>query len=306
MRIRVLGSAAGGGFPQWNCGCPNCRGVRDGTVRAIPRTQESVAISADGAGWFLLNASPEIRQQIEAFAGLHPRAPRHSPVEAIVLTNGDLDHALGLLSLRESHPLVLYATERVRRGFTEENALYRTLERFPAQVTWRPLPLGGEVALAGRDGGESDLVLEAIAVPGKPPLHLEGRFRADPEDNIGLRIRERATGRRLAYVPSAGRVTPALSAALADADCVFFDGTFWSGDELPALGLGTKRAEEMAHLPVGGEGGSFEALAGVRASRRIFIHLNNTNPLLREDSPERTLVESAGWEVAHDGMEVGL
>jgi pyrroloquinoline quinone biosynthesis protein B len=306
VRVRVLGSAAGGGFPQWNCGCPNCDGVRDGTVRATPRTQESVAVSADGDGWFLLNASPEIRQQIEAFEGLHPRAPRHSPIEAIVLTNGDLDHALGLLSLRESHPLVLYATERVRRGFTEGNALYRTLERFPDQVTWRTLELGEGVALAGRDRRPSGLAIEAISVPGKPPVHLEGRFPPDLEDNVGLRLRELSTGRRLAYVPSAGRVTPALTAALADADCVFFDGTFWSGDELPALGLGTKRAEEMAHLPVGGKGGSFEALAGVRAPRRIFIHLNNTNPLLREDSPERKLVESAGWEVAHDGMEVRL
>ena len=141
MRIRVLGSAAGGGFPQWNCGCPNCRGVREGKVRATPRSQESVAVSADGAEWVLLNVSPEVRAQIESFEGLHPRGPRHSPIAAIVLTNGDLDHVLGLLSLRESHPLVIYATERMRAGFTEGNVLYRTLERFPEQVTWRPLNL---------------------------------------------------------------------------------------------------------------------------------------------------------------------
>src|ERR1043165_2563145 len=137
MHIRVLGAAAGGGFPQWNCGCPNCRKARSGSPDVVPRTQESVAVSVDGARWLLLNASPEIRSQIESFSGLHPREPRHSPIAGIVLTNGDLDHCLGLLSLRESHPLTVYATDAVRRGFTESNALYRTLERFPGQVTWK-------------------------------------------------------------------------------------------------------------------------------------------------------------------------
>ena len=306
MRIRVLGAAAGGGFPQWNCGCPNCRGVRSGLVRATPRTQESVAVSADGQAWFLLNVSPEIRAQIESFAGLHPRAPRHSPVEALVLTNGDLDHTLGLLSLRESHPLVIYATERVRRGFTEGNVLYRTLERFAGQVTWRPLEPGREVALAGVDGRASGLLVEPVAVPGKPPIHLEHRGAGDPRDNVGLRIRDAASGRRLAYFPAAGALTPEVRKALDDADCVFFDGTFWASDELPALGLGTKRAEDMAHLPVGGESGSLAALRGLSAARRIYIHINNTNPLLRDDSAERRAVEAAGWELASDGMEVTL
>jgi pyrroloquinoline quinone biosynthesis protein B len=310
VRIRVLGAAAGGGFPQWNCGCPNCRGVRAGDIRATARTQESVAISADGERWFLLNASPEIRQQLESFSPLHPKAPRHWPVDAIVLTNGDLDHTLGLLSLRESHPLGVYATERVRRGFTEGNALYRTLERFPGQVTWRTLQPGREVALAAVDGQESGLLIEAVAVPGKLPIHLERGLDAagagDARDNIGLKIREAATGRRLAYFPAAGGLTAELRKALADADCVFFDGTFWSSDELPALGLGTKRAEDMAHLPVGGEAGSLAALRGLSAPRRIYIHINNTNPLLRDDSMERKEAEAAGWEIAWDGMEVSL
>ena len=306
MRIRVLGSAAGGGFPQWNCGCPNCRGVRAGTVAAVARTQESVAVSAGSEGWFLLNASPEIRHQVEAFAALHPRAARHSPIAAIVLTSGDLDHILGLLSLRESHPLVVFATERVRQGFTQGNALYRTLERLPDQVTWRPLPLGREVELAGREGAASGLVVEAVAVPGKPPVHLEGVWPPHPEDNIGLRIREPATGRRLAYFSGVGRLTEGVRAAVADADGLFFDGTFWSSDELPGLGLGNKRAEDMAHLPVGGDQGSLAALAGLTVPRRIYIHLNNSNPLLREDSPERRQAGRAGWEVAHDGMEVTL
>ena len=310
MRIRVLGAAAGGGFPQWNCGCPNCRGVRAGHVRATPRTQESVAVSADGERWFLLNASPEIRQQLESFSALHPKAARHWPVDAIVLTNGDLDHTLGLLSLRESHPLVVYATERVRRGFTEGNVLYRTLERFPGQVTWRALQPGREVALAGVDGQGSGLLIEAVAVPGKLPIHLERGVDAagagDARDNIGLKIRDAATGRRLAYFPAAGGLTAEVRKALADAHCVFFDGTFWSSDELPALGLGTKRAEDMAHLPVGGEAGSLAALRGLSAPRRIYIHINNTNPLLRDDSMERKEAEAAGWEIAWDGMEVSL
>jgi len=306
MFIRVLGSAAGGGFPQWNCGCPNCRGLREGTVRAQARTQECVAVSADGAAWLLLNCSPEIRQQIEGFPGLHPRGPRDSPIAAILVTNGDLDHCLGLLSLRESHPLVVYATEPVRRGFVEDNVLYRTLERFPGQVTWRTLKLGGDEAIVGPDGRPTGLAVTPLAVPGKPPIHLEHRAPPAPEDNIGVRVREQATGRVLAYCSAAAAVTDDMRRALDGADAVFFDGTFWSSDELPALGLGTKRAEEMAHLPVGGPGGSLARLAGLRARRRVYIHINNTNPMLRDDSAERAQVDAAGWEIAGDGMEVRL
>ena len=305
MLIRVLGSAAGGGFPQWNCGCPNCRGIREGTIRARPRSQESVAVSGDGRDWFLLNASPEIRAQIESFPSLHPRGARHSPIQGILLTNGDLDHCLGLLSLRESHPLVVYATERVRAGFTEGNVLARTLQRFPGQVTWRILKPGREEELTGSDGS-SGLTVEALPVPGKPPVHLEGRVAPDPDDNVGLWMREAGTGRTLAYVSGAGGLTPAVYEVMDGADAVFFDGTFWSSDELPALGLGGKRAEEMAHMPVGGGGGSLAALHGLRAPRRVLIHLNNSNPLLRDDSPERAAVEAEGWAVAFDGMEIVL
>jgi pyrroloquinoline quinone biosynthesis protein B len=297
--IRVLGSAAGGGFPQWNCGCANCRGVREGTIRAKPRTQESVAVSADGRAWLLLNASPEIRTHIESFPPLHPRGPRHSPIAGIVLTNGDLDHCLGLLSLRESHPIVVYATEVTQRGFTEDNVLYRTLQRFPGQVTWRVLKTGHEETLAG-------LGVEAVPVPGKPPVHLEGLAGPDPETNVGLRIREPATGRVLAYFSGIGALTPSVLEALEDAHAVFFDGTFWTSDELPGQGLGTKNAEAMAHLPVSGPGGSLAALAHLRARHRVLIHLNNTNPLLRDDSPERATVVAAGWDVALDGMEIVL
>jgi pyrroloquinoline quinone biosynthesis protein B len=304
--IRVLGSAAGGGFPQWNCGCPNCRGVREGKIPATARTQESVAVSDDGEQWFVLNASPEIRAQIESFPPLHPREPRHSGIQAILLGNGDLDHCLGLLSLRESHPLVVYATEAVRRGFTDGNVLYRTLERFPGQVTWRVLAPARVEALRGTGDRDSGLEVEAIPMPGKPPVHLDGRVPRQAEDNVAFRIRGRRSGRVLVYASAVGAVTEAVRRALAGAHCVFFDGTFWTADELPALGLGDKRAEDMAHVPVSGPHGSLAALADVTAGRRIFIHLNNTNPMLRDDSRARAAVEAAGWEVAYDGMEVRL
>jgi pyrroloquinoline quinone biosynthesis protein B len=280
--------------------------VREGRLKAVPRSQESVALSADGRQWFLLNASPEIRQQIESFPSLHPREPRHSPIAAILLTNGDLDHCLGLLSLRESHPLVIYATERVRRGFTEGNALYRTLERTPEQVTWRALEPGREKELMGRDGRGSGLLVDTIPIPGKPPIHLEAAFAPDPEDSVGFKIRERASGRVLTYLSGVAAVTGGVMEALDGADCVLFDGTFWSDDELPSQGLGGKRAVEMAHVPISGPGGSLKLLSGLSARRRIYIHVNNTNPILREDSPERAAVVAAGWEVAWDGMEVTL
>jgi pyrroloquinoline quinone biosynthesis protein B len=318
VRIRVLGSAAGGGFPQWNCGCGNCEAVRrgpghggGGDTRA--RTQESVALSADGQRWFLINVSPEIRGQIEGFAALWPRARRHSPIAGILLTNGDLDHCLGLLSLRESHPLVVYATESVSAGFRDGNVLYRTLERFAGQVTWEALALGREQAL-GPEG--SGLRVTAIAAPGKLPLHLEGLRAPSPEDNVGFVIRDERSGGRLAYFSGVAGPSDEIARAAGGADAVFFDGTFWSSDELIASGLGTRRAEEMAHWPLagrsrGGEGGgdttgSLDFLAGLGARRRVLVHVNNTNPILREGSPERRALAARGIEVANDGLELEL
>jgi pyrroloquinoline quinone biosynthesis protein B len=304
MLVRVLGSAAGGGFPQWNCGCANCVGVRSGQIKALPRTQESLAVSADGSAWFLINASPEIRQQIEAFPGLHPRALRDSPIAGIILTNGDLDHCLGLLSLRESQPLVVYATERVRRGFCEHNRLYRTLERFERQVTWHTLELGAErpLLLEGRDSG---LSVKTLPVPGKSPLHL-AELGAEPGDNVGLRITEGQNRAVLAYLPAVAGLSSQVTDALAGASAVFFDGTFWSNDELTGKGVGTRDAADMSHWPLGGERGSLQFLRESTAKRRVFIHINNTNPILRDDSPERAEVTNAGMEVAFDGMDLTL
>lgn len=307
MIARVLGSAAGGGFPQWNCACVNCRGLREGLIAAHPRTQEAVCLSAEGKDWFLINASPDVRAQIESFGPLHPGPSRTVPIQAVFLTNGDLDHCLGLLSLRENHRLVVYATESVRRGFTEGNVLYRTLQRFPGQVVWRILKLDVEETLLRADGVPSGLTVTAVAVPGKPPLHLEGLFPSDdPELNVGLRFRRCADGRTLAYLSAVGRLTAAVLDAVRDVDCVMFDGTFWSSDELSAPGFLRKSAEDLAHWPVGGPDGTLAALATITAPRRVFIHINNTNPMLREDSPERRMAEAAGWEVAWDGMEIRL
>jgi pyrroloquinoline quinone biosynthesis protein B len=307
VRIRVLGSAAGGGFPQWNCGCENCRGARAGTLKARPRTQESLAVSADHDHWFVVNTSPEIRQQIEDFDGLWPRRPRHSPIAGILLTNGDMDHVLGLLSLRESHPLIVYATEAVHEGFTRNNVLYRTLERFPGQITWVPLQVGVEqpLRIEGRDSG---LTVTALPVPGKRPLHLEGPGTPPPvpEDNIGLVFRQPGRDGQLAYLAAAAGRSLAVDEAVGEADCVFFDGTFWSSDELIAAGLGTRRAEEMAHWPVGGPEGSLQWLSRSPARYKIFTHVNNTNPMLRDDGPEQAAARAAGVTVAHDGLELTL
>jgi pyrroloquinoline quinone biosynthesis protein B len=278
--------------------------MRSGTLRAVARTQESIAVSADGSSWFLVNASPEIRQQIEGFSGLHPRSLRDTPIAGILLTNGDLDHCLGLLSLRESQPLGLYATERVRRGFCEQNRLYRTLERFEGQVTWHTLELGAERPLLV-EGRESGLTVQAWPVPGRGPLHLAD-LGAQPGDNVGLRITERASGAALAYLPAVAGPTAQVSSVLQGASAVFFDGTFWSNDELTGKGVGTRNAADMSHWPLSGETGSLRFLRECGVKTRVFIHINNTNPILREDSAERAEVEAAGVQVAFDGMELTL
>jgi pyrroloquinoline quinone biosynthesis protein B len=307
MIVRILGSAAGGGFPQWNCACCHCYGLRERLIHASARTQESVGLSVDEKDWVLINASPDIRAQIERFRPLHPSKPRTTPIQAIILTNGDLDHCLGLLSLRENHRLVIYATNSVRRGFIEGNVLYRTLQRFDGQVTWRTLQLGVEESILYRDGRPSGLTVKAFPVPGKPPIHLEGLVSpTDPELNVGLRFRQSSTGRVLAYFSAVGWISTLVFEGMADADCVMFDGTFWSSDELSAPGFLKKSAEDLSHWPIGGPSGSLARLSKITAPQRVFIHINNTNPMLREDSSERQIVEAYGWKVAHDGMEIRL
>jgi pyrroloquinoline quinone biosynthesis protein B len=300
MRIHVLGSGAGGGLPQWNCACDNCRLARAGDRRIAARTQDSLAIGSSGDRWMLVNASPDVLRQIERFDGLWPRAARHTPIAAIALTNGDLDHVAGLLSLRESQPLRILATPRVRAGLVDRNALLRTLARTPDQVLWTALELAREVVL-----DDLGIGVTALPVAGKLPVHLVGLIEPSPEDNVALRVRDLATGRRVVVATALGALED-VDALLKDADAILLDGTFWSDDELIALGLGSSRARDMAHVPVGGAGGSL-ARVGPRAGiRRVYTHINNTNPMLRADSPERARVEREGWEIAYDGMEVVL
>jgi pyrroloquinoline quinone biosynthesis protein B len=302
--LRVLGSAAGGGSPQWNCGCANCVSVRAGHASLEPRTQASAAISADGLQWFVINASPDIRAQIEAFPALHPRRLRDTPIGGIVLTNGDVDAILGLFILREDQPLVIYASEAVERGLREHNALTRTLERRPGQLTWHRLRGGEAVPLVGA-AGPSGLTLEPVPVPGTVPLHLKGLAAASPDDNLALAIGD-ARGRRALYAPTVAARTPLLEDRARAADVLMFDGTFFRDDELTSLGLTTRTARDMAHWPLGGPDGSLGWLAELPCRRKILTHINNTNPILRAGSPERDQLRAAGVEVARDGLEVEL
>jgi pyrroloquinoline quinone biosynthesis protein B len=278
VKLRLLGASAGGGVPQWNCACAGCIAARAGRIPA--RTQASAAVSADGERWYLLHATPDVRAQIEACPPLHPRPPRASPIAGVLLANGDLDATLGLLQLREDHPLAVYATATTARGFTTGNVLHRTLERFPGHVAWHPLALDVEHAVG-------DLRVTALALPGKVPLHLAGLEAPSPEDNVGLRIRD---GRHtIVWAPCVAGPSPALDRLLAGADVILFDGTFWSLDEHP-------RAGGMAHWPVQD---SLPLLARA-PGRRVLVHVNNTNPLLLDEGP----VRAAGVEVGVDGQEL--
>jgi pyrroloquinoline quinone biosynthesis protein B len=299
VRIIVLGSAAGGGFPQWNCSCANCRRVRSGDPAAESRTQCSLAVSADGERWYLLNASPDLRQQFTATPALHPHpgSPRHSPVEGVVLTNGDIDHVAGLLSLRESHPFSVYATQRIL-SVLDRNPVFNALDR--DLVDRRPAGLGEPIPLGDR------LTIEMFAVPGKVALYLEEgapEIGGETEDVVGVRVEE-DSGASFFFVPGCARLTTALARRLAGASLVFFDGTLWRDDEMIRLGVGSKTGQRMGHMSVSGSAGSLAAFAGLEVARKIYLHINNTNPMLLDDSPERAAVTAAGWEVAYDGMEV--
>jgi pyrroloquinoline quinone biosynthesis protein B len=243
-----------------------------------------------------------VLRQIERFSPLWPRSARHTPISAIALTNGDMDHVLGLLSLRESQPLAVLATEAVRSGLVERNAMLRTLARSSDHVRWRSLVLGNEVTL-----DDVGVAITPVSAAGKLPVHLVGITQPSPEDNVALRVRALGTGKTVVVATAVGSLDR-VEALAAGADVLFFDGTFWTEDELVALGLGRARARDMAHVPIGGDAGSLARLGlpMLSATRRIYTHINNTNPILRSDSVERVQVERAGWQVAFDGLEVVL
>ena len=293
MWVRVLGSAAGGGSPQWNCDCAVCSAVRSGAAR--PRTQSSVAVSLDRRTWFLFNASPDVRTQIEAHPDLRPGPDRTTPLAAVLLTDAELDHTLGLLLLREARALRLYATPAVHKTLQDGSGLLRLLERYCAPE-WRPVTPGADLVLAeGLTGRAFDV-----------PTTKADRFGLGLDHGrvVGYRLTDEHSGRTLVYLPGVQALTPAVRAQIEGCDCLLIDGTCWQDDELSRLGRAGRTSREMGHLPVGGPDGSLAQLPAPGARRTIFVHLNNTNPILLDGSPERRLVQDRGMEVAMDGLEV--
>ena len=303
MQVRILGSAAGGGFPQWNCVCVNCRRMREGSFRGSPRTQAQLAWTAGSGHWGLLNASPDLRVQIEATPELWPRnGPRDSPIRDVILPSAEVDQVLGLLLLREFHSFRVHATPSVRRILTEDNSLFGVLARFAGQVCWQDISLDRPFCAGGAR-------VEALPLPGSFPGFVSASRLAglNPGDAvIGLLVSPESGGGTLAFLPGVSSVSATLRERLQSCDVVLFDGTFWSDSEPLSIPGVTRTARQMGHLPLSGPGGSLECFAALDRPRKIFIHINNTNPILDEESMEHRMVREAGWEVAYDGMEMTL
>jgi pyrroloquinoline quinone biosynthesis protein B len=302
MRVHVLGSAAGGGFPQWNCNCRNCAGLRKGTVRANARTQSSIAISDDEIGWVLCNASPDVLSQLRAFPELQPaRAIRDTGIGAIVLIDAQIDHTTGLLMLREHlQPLEVWCTDPVREDLENGNPVFRLLQHY-CGVAWHRIPINGDTFEIPQVPG---LRFRALPLHSNAPPYSPHRDRPVAGDNIGLSVESASTGRRLFYAPGLGEMQPQTWQALCEADCVMLDGTCWTDDELIALRVSQKHARDMGHLPFHGPDGMFDWLRKLPdTTRKILIHINNTNPVLDEDSNEHARLVDAGVELAFDGMD---
>ena len=307
MKIRVLGSAAGGGFPQWNCNCRNCAGLRRGTLRALARTQSSLAVRGDddAAAWVLVNASPDVRAQLTACPDLQPgRAPRDTAIAAIVLVDAQLDHTTGLLMLREARaPLRVWCTDRVHAQLTDANPVFTVLGHY-CGIERRAMSAAGDEFEVERVPGVG---WRALAVPAGAPPYAGSRAAQHSGEQVALVMRDTATQRSAVYAPGLGAMTGEVWQAMQAAACVLIDGTFWSDDEMTSQGLSARSALAMGHLPLSGRGGMLEWLERLpSATRRILIHVNNTNPVLDEDSPERATLARAGVEVAWDGLEIEL
>ncbi len=311
MHILVLGSGAGGGVPQWNCNCPVCRAAWDGDPRVAPRTQSSIAVSADGNDWCLINCSPDLRQQIISNPQLHPRNPdehgkRDTPIAAVMLTNADVDHVAGLLTLREKQSFNLFATGRIL-DVLAQNKIFDVLD--PDCVTRTQFALGAATEVI------PGLTVEAFAVPGKVALYLEDgadtqggglEIGGQSEDTIGLKFTFDNGAKSMFYIPGCAAMPDALADRIRGAELVLFDGTVWHDDEMIARRVGRKTGHRMGHMSMAGQGGSIAALAGLDIGRKVFIHINNTNPVLIEGTPEHEQVHAEGWELAYDGMELTL
>jgi pyrroloquinoline quinone biosynthesis protein B len=306
MQVCLLGTAAGGGFPQWNCNCNNCRGVRSGLVHACARTQSCVAISADSTHWFLLNASPDIRIQIEAFSPLTPpdTGRRGSPIAAVLLTDADLDHTLGLFLLREGLPQTIYSTSTVRSALTEGLSLLPVLSSY-CGVQWREAS-SVDTPLLYADGSSSGIRYKAFSLPDKPPRYMRDHVAAGTGDRIGYFFQDEKTGGRLVFMPGVSALHSSLLPYLQECDALLLDGTFWDEQEMQNAVGATTSASQMGHLPVGGASGSLEQIAALPIRHKIYTHINNTNPMLIDDSPERMAVEAAGVTIGWDGLEIQL
>ena len=310
MRVRVLGSAAGGGFPQWNCACPNCSAVRNGTIKARPRTQSQVAVSSDLSHWFLLNASPDLRQQILSTPELSVTSSSlGSPICAILLTSADVDCVMGLLHLREFHPLHIYSTLSVRRVLTEENSLFRVLTRSNPPVRWDTLPLDRLIPLAppSSPGAKDAFFCKAVPLLGGFPDYVSDSLKGSfpPEEAvIGLQLVHKE--KRFFYAPSVPGLGEDWQRSVDESDLALLDGTFWEDDELVVTKRSRRTAREMGHLPLSGQRGMLKRPFRLGKTRRVITHLNNTNPVLNEESAEHRAVREAGWEIAYDGMEFNL
>jgi pyrroloquinoline quinone biosynthesis protein B len=316
MRIRIPGSAAGGRFPQWNCACGNCVAVRDNTrfkkSSRKARTQAQVALSADGSSWFLAGASPDLASQIEASPELYPRvlpniphnATRDSPIAGVVLGSADLDHVLGLLLLRELQPLRVYAAPSILRILREENSMFGMLNRVEPQVEWRAINRNAPFPLLSAEGKETGLRCEVEYLSGRYPKYVKTETaKLAPDEATAALFFESGSGKRVAYAPAVGSLSDALLEKIRHVDLLLFDGTFWSDDELQRVQGNGERAHQMGHIPVEE---SLRLLENVGAGRKMFIHLNNTNPMLNEASPEYKAVLQAGWEVAEDNWQLEL
>lgn len=309
LKIRILGSAAGGGFPQWNCNCENCHQAWQNSPNTQARTQSSLAVSVDADNWFLLNASPDIRQQIQQNPCLHPKKnKRHSPIKGVILTNADVDHIGGLLTLRESQPLSLYATKRVL-NVLHTNSLFNILN--PDYVIRRELLPDQKIELCFHDTQASGIEIETFPVPGKVALYLEDEkaghnFGSIPEDTVGIKVSSINSGKSFYYLPGCAALPDDLGERINGSDLVFFDGTTWIDEEMIKTGCGIKTGQRMGHMCMDGENGSIHAFQRLDIKRKIFIHINNTNPVLLENSAERTIVKNAGWEIGYDTMEINL
>jgi pyrroloquinoline quinone biosynthesis protein B len=308
LRVVVLGAAAGGGVPQWNCGCPVCRASRSGQSD-LQSTQASIAVSADGDHWYLINASPDLRQQLTATTQLHPKAGklRHSPIAGVILTNGEIDAIAGLLSMREGWPFTIYAHPRVL-AILKANSIFNVLNE--KNVRRQPIEVDATFEPALPDGTPSGIEITPFAAPGKSAWYLEGSAHPAGDDGagdtLGLRIGDRASGKYFYFLAACAGVTDDLKSRLAGAPLIFFDGTVWRDDELIAAGLGNKTGQGMGHIAMSGDQGAIAALAGLDIDRKIFLHINNSNPVLLRDSAERKIAEQAGWQIAADGTEITL